>query len=204
MTGWATLRAAAAKVRGQAGRVRRAASPESFGDDDHPERLAVLPFVTGRCLEVGCGHRKTHPAVLGVDLVPKGSRGRVGNARGRLSEADVVADGEKLPFADRSFDSLVARHNLEHYVDTAGTLIEWGRVLRSGGPLALIVPDEGRYAGRTLDLDPTHYHGYSEAALSRLVRLVGGFESVTTAPVIDGWSFMLTATRGANDGTAGP
>ena len=113
----------------------------------------------------------------------------------------MVADGEKLPFADRSFDSLVARHNLEHYVDTAGTLIEWRRVLRPGGALAVIVPDEERYAGRTLDLDPTHYHGYSETALARLFGLIGGFERVTTAPVIHGWSFMLTAERGADDGT---
>ena len=47
--------------------------------------------------------------------------------------ADVVADGSALPFRTGSFDSLIARHNLEHYVDTAGTLIEWARVLDVGG-----------------------------------------------------------------------
>lgn len=168
-------------------------------DAIHPERLAVLPLVQGRCLEIGCGYRKTSRDVLGIDLVPKGAKGRVGNVAGKASEADVVADGGHLPFADRTFDSLVARHNLEHYVDTAGTLIEWARVLCDGGTLAVVLPDEDRYRGRTVMLDPTHYHGYGETALARLVGLIGGFYDIHTQPVIEGWSFMLTARRACAD-----
>jgi ubiquinone/menaquinone biosynthesis C-methylase UbiE len=132
---------------------------------------------------------------MGVDLVPRGARGRIGNVAGKVSQADIVADGGCLPFADGSVDSVVARHNLEHYVDTAGTLIEWRRVLRDGGILAVVLPDEARYQGRTVLLDPTHYHGYSDAALARLVALVGGFSDIRTKPVVEGWSFMLTAQR---------
>lgn len=178
----------------------RSATRYRDDDDGHPERLAVLPFVVGRCIEIGCGYRKTSPSVVGVDLVPRGAKGRIGNVAGRVSQADVVADGGALPFPTGSLDSLVARHNLEHYVDTAGTLIEWRRVLRHEGTLAVILPDEARYQGRTVLLDPTHYHGYSDAALARLVGLVGGFSDVRTTPVIEGWSFMLTARR---DTTAG-
>jgi len=149
-------------------------------------------------LEVGCGHRKTSDQVVGVDLTPGGRRGTVGNAAGQESQADVAASGEDLPFAAESFDSVIARHNLEHYIDTAGVLIEWRRVLKPGGTLAVILPDEENFPtqrGRTLELDPTHYHGYSMAALGRLVHLVGGFAEMTTEVVVPRWSFMLTATK---------
>ncbi|MEO5679237.1 MAG: class I SAM-dependent methyltransferase [Acidimicrobiales bacterium] len=166
----------------------------------HPERLAILPYVRGRTLEVGCGHRKTAEQVVGVDLTPGGHRGTVGNAAGQESQADVAASGEALPFAAESFDSVIARHNLEHYIDTAGVLIEWRRVLKPGGTLAVILPDEENFPshrGRTLDLDPTHYHGYSMAALGRLVQLVGGFVDLSAEVVVPQWSFLLTASKEA-------
>jgi SAM-dependent methyltransferase len=163
-------------------------------DATHPERLAVLPYLTDRCVEIGCGYRKTLPESIGVDLVPGGEPGRIGNVAGRASQADAAADGAQLPFRDRSFDSLVARHNLEHYVDTLAVLAEWRRVLAPAGRLVLVVPDEEHYDGRTLDLDPTHYHGFSQASLRRLVQAVG-FSVVDVRVVVPNWSFMLVATR---------
>src|SRR5262249_38081813 len=138
-------------------------------DETHPERLAVLEHVVGpRVIEIGCGYRKTSPEFIGVDLVPGGALGRIGNVAGRVSQADVAADGGQLPFQDASVDSVVARHNLEHYVDLVGTVLEWLRVLRPGGRLVVVVPDEGSYPGRTVDLDPTHYHSFDETGLRSL------------------------------------
>lgn len=162
-------------------------------DATHPERLAVLPYLSGRCIEIGCGYRKTLPTVVGVDLVPGGSPGRVGNVRGKPSQADAAADGESLPFRNGAFDCLVARHNLEHYVDTLSVLAEWRRVLVPGGQLVLIVPDEEAFEGRTLDLDPTHYHGFSQRSLHKLVE-AAGLSVTRVEPVVPQWSFMLVAT----------
>jgi SAM-dependent methyltransferase len=187
------------RLRSLAGRatrvVRRPAPPVVESDDEHPERLAVLPHVHGRCVEIGCGHRKSRADVVGVDLVPGGSPGRVGNVTGKPSQADVAADGGLMPFRDATVDVLVARHNLEHYVDTIATLIEWRRVLVPGGSLVLVMPDEERYDGRTVDLDPTHYHCFTEQSLTSLVELVGGLRVTETRPVIDEWSFLLVATK---------
>lgn len=196
-TGLAELRSrlAPAVRRCMATGARRLRPGTVVADEDHPERLAVLPFVQGRSLEIGCGYRKTSDLVLGVDLVPKGRPGRHGNVAGRRSQADVAADGAQLPFGDATFDSLVARHNLEHYIDTAGTLEEWRRVLRPGGMLAVVLPDEEAYQGRTVELDPTHYHAYSPSALARLVRLIGGFSEIETRTAVPDWSFLLTARR---------
>lgn len=175
--------------------VGRLSSAPEEDDETHPERLAILPFVVGRCLEVGCGHRKTADGVIGLDWIPGGQPGSVGNVAGRISTADVSANGMFLPFRDRAFDSVIARHNLEHYVDVVAVLQEWRRVLREDGVLAVIVPDEDAYAGRTVELDPTHYHAFSSAALANLVEVVGGFTEVATSVAVPNWSFMLVARR---------
>jgi SAM-dependent methyltransferase len=167
----------------------------AYSDDEHPERLAVLAHVLpGRVVEIGCGYRKTSAEFVGVDLIPGGARGRVGNVQGKVSQADVAANGDRLPLRTGAFDSLVARHNLEHYVDLVGVLQEWNRVVRRGGRLVAVVPDEERYAGNTLALDPTHYHAFSEALVTKLLPLVG-WRVEHVGPCIEGWSLLIVATR---------
>jgi SAM-dependent methyltransferase len=189
------VRSALSRLRhqGAAGRQGVAVS-DLVSDEQHPERLAVLEFLHGRCIEIGCGHRKTLPTAVGVDLVPKGELGRVGNVTGMASQADIAADGVALPVRDGSFDCLVAEHNLEHYMDTIAALSEWKRVLTQGGRLVVVVPDEARYPGRTVDLDPTHFHAFDEGSLRRMVELVG-LRVRSTTPVVPHWSFMLVAER---------
>lgn len=145
-------------------------------------------------LEVGCGPRKTAPDFLAVDLTPGRRLGTVGNARHRLSQADVAASGERLPFVSGWADSIVARHNLEHYVDTVATLREWARVVRPGGRLVIVVPDEEAYDGRTVLLDDTHFHAFSAGSITSLLPLVG-WEPEIVAPCIAGWSLLAVAER---------
>src|SRR4030067_1933981 len=102
---------------------------------NHPERLALLPYCTnGRGIDVGCGHRKTHENCIGVDILPKGSLGKVGCITGKEIVSDICASGDNLlMFKDQELDFVISRHNLEHYVDVIKTLIEWKRVLKIGG-----------------------------------------------------------------------
>ncbi len=63
---------------------------------------------------------------------------------GELSE-DVVAtasagDATRLPFADNTFDRIIASEVLEHVPDDQGALDELMRVLRPGGVIAATVP----------------------------------------------------------------
>ncbi len=52
----------------------------------------------------------------------------------------VQADGLRLPFADASFDRIIASEVLEHVPDDLGVMAELFRVLGPGGRLAATVP----------------------------------------------------------------
>jgi SAM-dependent methyltransferase len=113
-------------------------------EKNHPEALALAPFFQGKGIDVGCGvpqgfaqlHRRGSHRARGQG----GARGRrEPDVRGRHSglggrPAHIRGDGE--------LDYVVARHNLEHYVDVVKTLCEWRRVLKPGGVMAILVPDE--------------------------------------------------------------
>jgi ubiquinone/menaquinone biosynthesis C-methylase UbiE len=53
------------------------------------------------------------------------------------------ADAVQLPFADHSFDRVIASEVLEHVDNDAGALRELARVLRPGGTLAVTAPAFG-------------------------------------------------------------
>ena len=59
-----------------------------------------------------------------------------------LSCTSVNGDGTKLPFADGSFDRIIASEVIEHVPDDGAALSEFIRVLRPGGTIAITVPAE--------------------------------------------------------------
>lgn len=94
-----------------------------------------------RILDVGCGINKV-PGAIGIDRNP--------NAR-----ADVRCDLDHFPypFADNSFDRVVAIHVIEHVADVIRTLEEFHRLLRPGGRVRIETP---HYTDFSSFCDPTH------------------------------------------------
>lgn len=68
-------------------------------------------------------------------------------ACGESMKVDVVAEGNKLPFPDKSFDFVISSHVIEHFYDPISALLEWARVARKY--LFIIVP----HRLRTFDAD---------------------------------------------------
>jgi SAM-dependent methyltransferase len=111
---------------------------------------ALGPHARGRLLDVGVGERPWETyftdhvdRYLGLEYPPVADNLSPGiwSAMHRLrGVVDVFGDAGKLPFADRSCDTLLAVELLEHVRDPDGVLAEFERVLAPDGRLLMTVP----------------------------------------------------------------
>ena len=95
----------------------------------------------GRILDLGCGtggvlqHLQGLGDAVGLDPAPEAAR----YCRRRALPM-VLGSGLELPFADGSFDAVLALDVIEHVPDDVAMLREARRVLRPGGTLVVTVP----------------------------------------------------------------
>jgi ubiquinone/menaquinone biosynthesis C-methylase UbiE len=127
----------------------------------------VLEALVGeRVLEVGCGGGELTRRIAGAghqvaacDL-KSGVVERVIETLG--GDADVrVARAEALPWPDRSFDTVVSTHTLEHIPNLEASLREMRRVARRR--IVIVVPCQ-KYKRYTID---THVHFFPTEAVLR-------------------------------------
>lgn len=152
------------------------------------EGETVKQFVRGSTIiELGCGFRKTVPQAIGVDHVAKGNV-PTNLHDGKESVADIQADVTKpLPIDVLTVDTAIARHILEHCVDTAQTLLHWNAVLKMGGRLIIAVPNQDIVS--SIPLNPEHVHAFTPNSLKRLAELCG-FKQIETKDPGNGISFV--------------
>ena len=86
---------------------------------------------------------------------PASSKAHGPDRDGQLGHA-VAADATALPYADSSFDRIIAAEVLEHIDDDTAAVAELARVLRPGGTIAVTVP--ARAAERVCWALSSDYH----------------------------------------------
>lgn len=148
---------------------------------------AVLGEIVGSdVLEAGCGKgvlagKLTERArVTATDIIISDE------ARRRAPSAEFIeANVEALPFPDRSFDTVVCTHTLEHVRDLAKSLSELRRVTKR--KLVIVVPKQRPYR-YTFDL---HLHFFPYAS-----SLLGAFGKAAGAPALRevGGDWLYTET----------
>jgi SAM-dependent methyltransferase len=170
-------------------------------ESEHPEGKWLRSHCTGLTADIGCGAEKVVPHALGIDRLQPGETGKSGCMLGIGTIADISADGGNLYFiGDGTFDSVVSRHCFEHLPDPKATLKEWLRILRKGGRLAMVLPND--HWRDFLAMDPDHkfrcYPETVEAALSELNKGHGPVQGMMIENgrmVHPNWSFFSLIER---------
>ncbi|HUI03147.1 MAG TPA: class I SAM-dependent methyltransferase [Acidimicrobiales bacterium] len=113
--------------------------------DAHPRLvLDVATGTAGVAIQLAA---RTSARVVGVDLTEamvRQGRRAVDDARCAGRVQLVVGGGERLPFADGTFDALTFTYLLRYVADPAATLRELARVVKPGGVVAnleFLVPE---------------------------------------------------------------
>jgi SAM-dependent methyltransferase len=132
----------------------------------------VAPRASGRLLDVGCGSkvyedifRPFVDSYLGVEHEATYTQT---NASSHAKKADVLYDGKRLPFDDRSFDTVLSLQVLEHTPRPGDLLSEMARVLSEDGLLIATVPFSFR-----LHEEPHDYFRFTPHVMRELCRSAG-------------------------------
>jgi SAM-dependent methyltransferase len=122
---------------------------------------ASIGYAKGLFLDVGCG--ETQYKQLFLDRVDRYIGIDVPSSFYEVSNVDVFASGEALPFCSGMFDTVVCTQVLEHVKEPSAILGEISRVLKSGGHLILTAPfSEPKHD------EPYDYYRYTDHGLRYL------------------------------------
>jgi SAM-dependent methyltransferase len=129
-------------------------------------RPIAKPWLKGCGLDLGFGGNPIKDNAICLDLpIPYSDYG---------APRHLTGDARNLYwFKDSALDYVFSSHLLEDFTDTEGILIEWLRVIRPGGIIALYLPDEQRYKG-VLDKTKGNYnkhHKIEDMSLIYMTRI---------------------------------
>jgi len=127
-----------------AGKYDRINAILSLGRDDAWRRRVIDRLPPGRVLDLGAGTGAANPglgdrAIVALDPSPEMLAHDDAPAR-------VVGVGERLPFADETFDAVFSAYVVRNLDSLDTTLAEVHRILRPGGKLGIV--DLGRPRNR--------------------------------------------------------
>jgi SAM-dependent methyltransferase len=132
----------------------------------------VAPKASGKLLDVGCGDRQFErvfrPHVAEYFGIEHESTFNATAAFLGNSHPDCLYDGDRLPFNDCTFDTVLSIQVLEHTPRPRRLIAEMARVLGKNGTLILAAPFSFR-----LHEEPHDYFRYSPHGLREMCSEVG-------------------------------
>lgn len=143
-------------------------------------RHLIAPHCNGNGVDIGSGGWPVTPYAMQVEL-PLGDFEYYNSGR-RLPPGGYyrAKDGMlNLPFKDGVLDFVYSSHLLEDFADWTPLLREWIRVLRPGGKLIVLIPDDGLWNAAVVNGQPpncAHRHCGHPGELSAHILAIHPFE----------------------------
>lgn len=148
----------------------------------------VAPLSHGRLLDVGCGTKPYEsiftPYVSSYVGLEYSASFEPTDASRQGSVVDYFYEGERFPFEDASFDTVLSVQVLEHTPIPGTVTREMGRVLRPGGTALVMAPFSFR-----LHEEPNDFFRYTPHGLKKLLG-DGEMDIVQTVPLGGLWSVL--------------
>lgn len=149
------------------------------------EKVAEYIKDTELGIDIGCGPDKLYKSSIGLD-------------RNKTMAVDRIVDARALPFEDGVFDYVFSSHCLEDFIDKESVLVEWCRVIKPGGKIALYLPHKDYYKGCNMD----HYELFDSEYVKPILESfgfkieldyldIGDYNGVKN----DRYSFLVVATK---------
>ena len=107
-------------------------------------RHLVAPYCTGNGVDIGSQGFPVVPHAIQVELT-EGEFARYTSGAKPGSPIQWRGDGRVLPFKDGVLDFCFSSNLIEDFLDWVPILQEWGRVVKLGGYLVIMVPEKARW-----------------------------------------------------------
>lgn len=133
--------------------------------------ISKLISPTDKVLELACGFRRTVPQAITVDRIAKDELSMTRSVEEKACVADIQADITGDIPTGNDYDVIIARHIIEHILDTPAVIKNWSKHLKPGGRLIIATPNENMTEG--IPLNPEHCHAFTPESLKSIVELLG-------------------------------
>lgn len=168
-------------------------------------RALLAPYCAGIGFDIGFGGDPIVPNAITIDLARPYTRVGSGRQILRLDARDLA------PICDGCADFVFSSHLLEDFAwcDIHRALAEWRRILRPGGLLVAVCPDERRYREhcQAIGERPNEHHTIEDFSLLSFRVFLSVFcpaewvEVFTQDATMEDYSWCLVARKTAAPGT---
>lgn len=158
------------------------------GNESAKIKWELVPYTTGRGLDLGCGPFKTFPHFIGVD------NGGHDAQFGWKNEANLLVDTcEKMDIiGSASMDFVFSSHLLEHIQDHKKALLEWWRLIKPNGYLCLYLPHKDHYPNvGQKGANPDHKHDFLPQDIIDVMKEVGYWDLVENQERSEGTEYSF-------------
>ena len=137
---------------------------------------ALAPKLTGRLLDFGCGLKPYKDLFINAEVYFGVDVENPGHDHSK-EDIDLYYDGNTLPLAEHSFDSVFCSEVLEHVPDLDQSISEISRVLKPNGQLLVTVP----FFWMEHEM-PHDYRRFTKGGIEEVLK-IAGFEMIESCSV---------------------